>query len=134
MADSYIRRGQYQNNSGVFYQILRNLLLGEDHPLHNRTLHISGTFKMTEKADIEYAKPDIEKMFQPKTASHICKLREAFPGLAIFGRADVMEVIDIKPSRASELLKEMTERRVIEQVSGHAKGSTDSGNERIASE
>lgn len=122
MADSYIRRGQYQNNSGVFYQILRNLLLVEDHPLHNRTLHISGTFKMTEKPDIEDAKPDIEKMFQTKTASHICKLREAFPGQAIFGRADVMEVIDIKPSRVSELLKEMTERRVIEPVSGHGKG------------
>ncbi|WP_330385508.1 hypothetical protein [Merdimonas faecis] len=45
-----------------------------------------------------------------------------FPGQAIFGRADVMEVIDIKPSRASELLKEMTERRVIEPVSGHGKG------------
>ena len=75
-----------------------------------------------EKVDIEDAKPDIEKMFQPKTASHICKLREAFPGLAIFGRADVMEVIDIKPSRAPELLKEMTEHRVIEPVSGHGKG------------
>lgn len=75
-----------------------------------------------EKVDIEDAKPDIEKMFQPKTASHICKLREAFPGQAIFGRADVMEVIDIKPSRASELLKEMTEHRVIGPVSGHGKG------------
>lgn len=60
MADSYIRRGQYQNNGGVFYQILRNLLLGEDHPLHNRTLHISGTFKMAEKPDIEDEKVDIE--------------------------------------------------------------------------
>lgn len=74
---------------------------------------------MKQKADIEDAKPDIEKTFQPKTASHI---RKAFPGLAIFGRADVMEVIDIKPSRASELLKEMTEHRVIEPVSGHSKG------------
>lgn len=74
---------------------------------------------MKQKADIEDAKPDIEKTFQPKTASHI---RKAFPGLAIFGRADVMEVIDIKPSRASELLKEMTEHRVIEPVSGHGKG------------
>ena len=77
---------------------------------------------MKQKVDIEDAKPDIEKMFQTKTASHICKLRKAFPGQAIFGRADVMEVIDIKPSRASELLKEMTERRVIEPVSGHGKG------------
>lgn len=77
---------------------------------------------MKQKVDIEDAKPDIEKTFQPKTASHIRKLREVFPGQAIFGRADVMEVIDIKPSRASELLKEMTERRVIEPVSGHGKG------------
>lgn len=77
---------------------------------------------MKQKVDIEDAKPDIEKTFQPKTASHIRKLREVFPGQAIFGRADVMEVIDIKPSRASEFLKELTERRVIEPVSGHGKG------------
>ena len=38
---------------------LRNLLLDENHPLHNRTLHISGTFKDIEKPDIETAKPDI---------------------------------------------------------------------------
>ena len=28
---------------------LRNLLLNENHLLHNRTLHISGTFKVPEK-------------------------------------------------------------------------------------
>ena len=38
---------------------LRNLLLDEHHPLHNRTLHISGSFKETEKPDIETIKPDI---------------------------------------------------------------------------
>ena len=36
---------------------LRNLLLNENHPLRNRTLHISGTFKETEKPDIEAKKP-----------------------------------------------------------------------------
>lgn len=108
---------------------LRNLLLNENHPLHNRTLHISGTFKETEKPDIETVKPDIdaikadiEKKFQSKTASHILKLREAFPGQTIFGRSDVMEIIDVKPSRASELLKEMAASGVIEPVSGHGKG------------
>lgn len=108
---------------------LRNLILDENHPLHNRTLHISGTFKETEKPDIETAKPDIEalkpdieKLFQPKTASHILKLREAFPGQTIFGRSDVMKVIDIKASRASDLLREMVEYGVIEPVSGHGKG------------
>ena len=108
---------------------LRNLLVNENHPLHNRTLHISGTFKEIEKPDIETAKPDsedikadIEEKFQPKTASHILKIREAFPGQTIFGRSDVMGVIDIKSSRASELLKEMAEQGIIEPVSGHGKG------------
>ncbi|MFG6338662.1 MAG: Fic family protein [Lachnospiraceae bacterium] len=108
---------------------LRNLLLIESNPLHNRTLHISGTFKETEKPDIDMAKlgiealkPDIEKSFQSKTASHILKLREAFPGQTVFGRSDVMKVIDIKSSRASDLLKEMAEHRIIESVSGHGKG------------
>lgn len=101
---------------------LCNLLLNESNPLHNRTLHISGIFKQTGKPDIEALKPDIEKSFQPKTASHILKLREAFPGQTVFGRADVMKVIDIKSSRASDLLKEMAEHRIIESVSGHGKG------------
>ncbi len=108
---------------------LRNLLLNESNPLHNRTLHISGTFKEPEKPDIEIAKPDIdalkpdiEKIFQPKTASHILRLREAFPGQTIFGRSDVIRVIDIKASRASDLLKEMVEHGIIEPVSGHGKG------------
>ncbi len=108
---------------------LRNLLLNENHPLHNRTLHISGAFKETEKADIGTAKldidnlkADIEKKFLPKTVIHILKLYEAFQGQTIFGRSDVMEVIDIKPSRASELLKKMVEHGVIEPVFGHGKG------------
>ena len=108
---------------------LRNLLLNENHPLHNRTLHISGTFKETEKPDIGAAKPDIEelkadieKVFQTKTVSNILKLREAFPGQTIFGRSDVMGVIDIKPSRASDLLKDMAEHGIVEPVTGHGKG------------
>ncbi|MDO4317596.1 MAG: Fic family protein [Lachnospiraceae bacterium] len=108
---------------------LRNLLLNEDHPLHNRTLHISGTFNgpkkpdiETKKTDIDKIKADIEKMFQPKTTSHVLKLREAFSDQTIFGRLDVMRVIDIKASRASELLRELTEYGIIEPVSGHGKG------------
>ena len=108
---------------------LRNLLLNENHPLHNRTLYISGTFKETKKPDIESAKPDIdalksdiETIFQPKTARHILKLHEVFPGQTIFGRSDVMKAIDIKASRASDLLKEMVEHGIIESVPGHGKG------------
>ncbi len=112
---------------------LRNLILNENHPLQNRTLHISGAFKRPEKADIEALKSDIgatkpdieniiENMFQPKTACHVLKLWEAFSSHKIFGRTDVMEVIDIKPSRASELLKELTEQEIIEPVAVYGKG------------
>lgn len=108
---------------------LRNLLLNEKHSLHNRTLHISGAFKEREKPDIEIQKPDIEelkadieKVFGPKTIRHILKLYEAFPCQEIFGRSDVMKVIDVKSSRASELLKEMSECGIIEQISGYGKG------------
>ena len=100
----------------------RNLLLNENNLLHNRTLRISGTFKEAEKPDIGALKLDIEKLFQPKTVTHILKLREAFPGQTIFGRSDVMKVIDIKASRASDLLREMLEHGVTQPVSGHGKG------------
>lgn len=101
---------------------IRNLILNENHPLHNRTLHISGAFEKTEKPDIDALKADIEKAFQPKTVSHILKLREAFPGQTIFGRSDAMKVIDLKPSRASDLIKELAEHGIIKPVSGHGKG------------
>lgn len=125
---SDLKKGIYETTE--FLELfLRNLLLNENHPLHNRTLHISGIFKVPEKPDIEAPKPDIEalksdieKKFQSKTASHILKLRAAFPDQAIFGRSDVMSVIDLKPSRASDLLREMVEQDVIERVSGHGKG------------
>lgn len=117
-------------------RFLRNLLLHEHHPLHNRTLHISGTFKEaknldigskkpdigSEKPDIELKESDIEKFFSPKIVSHIMTLREALHRQAFFGRSDVMRILDIKPSRASELLREMAMRAVIEPVSGHGKG------------
>ena len=64
----------------------------------------------------------MEKLFQPKTASHIQKLRETFPDQAVFGRADVMAAVGLQPSRASELLKTMLNHRIIEPVSGRGKG------------
>ena len=85
--------------------------------------------KETEKPDIEVPKPDIavlkpdiEKSFQPKTASHILKLREVFPCRTVFERSDVMKAIDIKTSRAPDLLREMAEHGIIDTVSGQGKG------------
>ena len=49
----------------------------------------------------------------------------------IFGRSDVMGVIDIKLSRASDLLKDMAERGIIEPVSGHGKGKYGTGSKHV---
>ena len=115
---------------------LRNLLLNENHPLHNRTLHISDTFKAPEKvniedqkanierekANIEREKANIEKSFTAKTASHVCKLLEEFGFQKILGRSDVQEVLGLKPTRSTALLREMTEKGFIEPVTGLGKG------------
>lgn len=108
---------------------LRNLLLNEDHPLHSRTLHISGNFKVPEKvniedqkANIESEKANIENSFTAKTASHVCKLLEKFGFQTNFGRSDVQEVLDLKPTRSTALLKEMAEKGFVEPITGLGKG------------
>ena len=115
---------------------LKNLLLNENYPLQNRTLHISGSFNNTEKPDIEAAKPDIEATkpdidakkadiamkFTAKTARYIITLYKNFYGKSVFGRTDVMKVLGLKASAASELLKTMREKEIIELASGYGKG------------
>lgn len=101
---------------------LHNLLLNETNLLQNRTLHISGTFKEAKKPDIDPQKPDIGKLFTPKTVAHIIKLKKEFPYPVVFGRSDVIRVLGLKPSMASELLKTMVEKSIIETVSGYGKG------------
>ena len=108
---------------------LRNLLLNENHPLHNRTLHISNTFKTPEKVNIqdqkvniERAKANIEAAFTAKTASHVCRLLDAFGFQKTFSRSDVQRILDLKATRSTTLLKEMSEKGFIEPVAGLGKG------------
>ena len=101
---------------------LRNLLLNEEHPLHNRTLHISGTFKKPEKANIDAEKANIEDVFTAKTAAHVQTLREALGSQIAFGRSDVQRVLGLRPTRSSALLREMAEHGIIDPVAGHGKG------------
>ena len=101
---------------------MRNLLLDEHHPLKNRTLYISNMLKEPQKPYIDKQKPDIAQIFTAKTAGHISRMREAFSDGTIFGRADMMKVTGLGPSRASELLQELTAHGIIETVSGYGKG------------
>lgn len=74
------------------------------------------------KPDIGAAKPDIMAEFLPKTAGNIRKLREAFPEGAVFGRTEVMKVLGLKASGASDLLMKLRKSGIVEAVSGQGKG------------
>lgn len=124
---------------------LKNLLLDEQNELHNRAMHVSGRFidyqkpyTREEKANIgegkaniqeEKANIDVLKMytdelmyFSNKTIIHIQQMYEIFGKRTVFGRSDMQTVTGLKPTRASELLKELLEAKVIEAVSGYGKG------------
>lgn len=109
--------------------LLRNLLLNENHPLHNRTLHISGTFKESEKANIDVekanigtGKANIEDVFTAKTTAYIQMIQETLGFRTVFGKSDVQRVLGLKPTRSSELLHEVAVHGIIKTVAGRGKG------------
>ncbi len=109
---------------------LRNLLLGENNPLQNRTMHISGIIA---KPDIHGAKPDIgdkktdiqklmEAGFSKKTASNTIDLYNKFGIQTVFGRTEVIDTLGLSHSAASDLLKKLVSAGITESVSGLGKG------------
>ena len=129
-------RKEIQEQQQYLELFLRNLLLDEKNTLHNRTMHISGTFSVVSKADIETEKADIEAekaniqamipniqaVANSRTISHIAELYRVCGKEKIFGRMVVEEVTGLKATRASELIKLLLENRAIEAVQGHGKG------------
>ena len=109
---------------------LRNLLLNEQHPLLNRTMHISGALKKqdieSEKQDIQVKKQDIERIVSagiPKrSATNAVLLFESFGFDRFFGRTEVMELLSLTPSPASELLRKLSAAGILEPISGMGKG------------
>lgn len=114
---------------------LRNLLLGEDTPLRNRTLHVSGILKSekpdirdekpdieSDKSDIRHKKPDIEMGFSARTAQNVYSLQAEVGYDTVFGRTEVMYILGIKTSAASGFLSKLLKAGIIEAVAGHGKG------------
>ena len=104
------------------------MLLGEKNALRNRDLHIGNVLKKQgdppQKQDIQTQKQDIgiPSAVKPKTKSHIEALFQAFGAETVFGRADVMNRLNLTASPASALLKRMLRMGLIEAVAGHGKG------------
>ena len=107
---------------------LRNLLMGENNELHNRSMHIRFR-EETGKADIEGQKADIEELLESKipgltgkTKKHVTDMFLAFGDEKIFGRSDVEKLSGLKTTRTSELLKMLCEQGIIAPVKGYGKG------------
>lgn len=115
---------------------LNNLLLGHHHILQNRTMHISGMFKISNKQDIGSLKQDIQiekqdiqlkhrleyEAFSKKTVQNALRLFQEFGFEIIFSRKDVMKILNLTESSSSTLIKRLRELDVIEPVKGGGKG------------
>ena len=100
-------------------RFMRNLLLGENNELHNRSMHVSGKMQVEEKTDYSKVLADCGCSFTHKTTMHILKLFDAFGYDRPFGRKDVMEMLDLKHSGAFKLIILMVDNNLIDVVSGH---------------
>ena len=105
---------------------LRNRLLGENNELKNRYIHVRWQKQDIEeqKQNIESPKQDIEipEAFSNKTKQHIQILFAEFGNDKFFGRTEVMNMLEITASPASELIKKMLESELICHIKGKGKG------------
>ena len=74
------------------------------------------------KLDIEAEKLDMSGLSKP-TIVNIKKLFSAYSDRSFFRRKDVLAVLDMSPTAASDLLEKMLSRRIIERIKGHGKGA-----------
>ena len=124
-------RNNIHETTEYLEMFLRNLLLGETNELHNREMHISGKFGNEPEQDIQELKQDIGGEnailnrtlgLSPRTKQNIEKLYSVIEYNNVFGRREIMDVLGITPSPASELIKKMLASRIIEPVKGYGKG------------
>lgn len=99
---------------------LRNLLLDEKNELHNRSMHISETF--CKKQYIDPQKQYIGAVLSSHQKKQFEKISLSFGKQKIFGRTDIMNLLNLSSTPASSLIKKLLETGKIERVSGHGKG------------
>lgn len=99
---------------------LRNLLLGENNTLSNRSMHIS--HKLDKKVDIECICQDKIPHITPKSIQHIIKMYDKYTTVGYFGRSDIAELLSLSPAMTLKLLKTLLDNQIIESVKGLGKG------------
>jgi len=146
LGEQNMLRNRTMHISGRFER-MTDFYLGEEVNIQNDRMRVEEEKAdiQTEKADIDVQKANIEGLkmdmdierattdvrflyadvivhVTSKTISRIQQMYDVFKNNTIFGRSDMMTITGLKPTRASELLKELAEAKVIEAVSGFGKG------------
>lgn len=123
-----LRKGVHETTE-YLELFLRNLLLGEDNPLKNRTMHISGELKQVfepAKQDSARTKQDFDRLtgagLSVRSANNVIKLLTQFGFDKPFGRMDIAKELDITKSPASELLNKLISIGAVTPVSGNGRG------------
>jgi fido (protein-threonine AMPylation protein) len=108
---------------------LRNLLLGENNPLKNRTMHISGLLKgqaavnsAQEISEEQAARILADSGLTRKTAENGAKLFSEFRFDRLFSRSDAVSVLHITTAPATALLNKLHAIGATEPVNGFGKG------------
>ena len=94
---------------------LRNLLLGEENLLQNRTLHMSGKIVKQDfenaKQDSKTAKQDFNRLtgagISVRTTNNVLRLLKQFGFEKPFGRMDIAKELEITKSPASTILNQL---------------------------
>ena len=123
-------------NASYLEMFLRNLLMGENHELKNRYLHIEWP-QTAHPEETQHIERHIEQHIEPKNSPfsipdsapvsakakrNIELLYQAFGMETIFGRSDAVAVLHITERPASTLLKKMHDLKITEQITGAGKG------------
>ena len=108
---------------------LKNLLLDENNPLQNRTMHVSDILKQdskTEKQGFTCAKQDFDVLTKAgisvRSANNVVKLIQRFGYTVPFGRMDIAGELGITKSPASEILNKLLSIEAIVPVTGFGRG------------
>lgn len=72
--------------------------------------------------NISFAETLLVMNLQKRTKEHICKIHEEYGTKGIFGRSDIMHLLNRSDFAAKNLLRKMKEAHLLEPVSGHGKG------------
>lgn len=129
-----LRRGIHEDTAPL-ERFLENLLMGTDHPLQNRTLHLRWQEEpniapeivpnIQNKTEHSPQKPNIGDRLtglSPKVMGHALALRQALGQAEAFGRSDAMAATGLGATQASALLKELQSRGILQPVTGRGKG------------